>query len=295
MKLVGLTTSLTIAGALFGALACEPARGQSPPEFLAGGGDKAPAEFFPHASPFETVPSTPHFTLGYDDLWSEYRGAEIEQAWPEAEARLAHGPRRWPLLSLLGRWLDTLFAPLPRSRKHAPCPHCDLAWAATQTTEAIEADRVEAGKFPEIPVPVPLPYDPPESSAESPIQPDRPAESRPRVEPPRAIEPAQPAEPEPPVEREPVLRPTVPTLPPVNAIPPKRPTEPEPDEPEPVEHRPRELGPTFPPVVELAPEPVIPGQPPSAVPPSALPPRNRIPQPKDRLPKNRVPGNSVPR
>ena len=68
-----------------------------------------------------------------------------------------------------------------------------------------------------------------------------------------------------------------------------------PVENEPRQSEPKELGSTFPPVVELAPEPVIPGQRPSAQPSTGLPPRNRIPPPRERLPKNVVPPSRASR
>lgn len=316
-----------MAGALVGALIAGEVCGQSPP-----------ADFVVHASPFETTAATPHFSLGYDDLWSEYRGAEIEQDWPAARERGAEGPRRWPLLSVLGRWLDGLFAPLPRHRRHGHCPDCDLAWAAPPL---LLDDGLEAVKFPEIPVPVPVPLplpdepaapaaEPPAVPAQpvAPVQPIVPAQPLvPRHPPLVPTEPAAPvgpaapvvpAAPVQPVEREPAAQSVLPQKPPANTIPPRRAIEPAPVEPPPIEAapverepiatdpiapQPKELGPTFPPVVELAPEPVIPGQtpaaqPPSTQPPSTLPPRNRIPPPQERLPKNRLPRlpyNPLPR
>jgi hypothetical protein len=334
MKLARLRTSLTMAAALACALFAGEAHGQAPPaDFVV---KASPFE----ASPFATVEQTPHFTLGYDDLWGEYRGAEFEQDWPAARARGAEGPRRWPLLSVLGRWLDGLFAPLPRHRRHARCQDCDLAWAAPPL---LLDDGLEAVKFPEIPVPVPLSDEGAEPAAEQPVVPAQPivpvqpvvpeqpivpeqplvpkhpplvptAPAAP-IEQAAPIEPAAPLEPAAPVpvEREPAAQPVLPKKPPANTIPPRRaiepaPVEPAPIEPAPIESQPiephpiapepsepkrGELGPTFPPVVELAPEPVIPGQPaaqpPTAHPPSTLPPRNRIPPPQERVPKNRLP------
>jgi hypothetical protein len=181
-------------------------------------------------SPFEPWRPSPHFSIGCTDLWSEYRGAAIEHIPRAAREEQAGHYRRRPLLSLLARWLDTIFAPLAAPRKNAVCLHCSQPLPSRAPADA---------------------YDAPDGEHVAPLQPI-------------------PAVPEPAL---PEIRPApVPPLAPGSEAQPSAP-----------QRLPHGLGPDYPPVVELAPEPVIPSQP-----PRGLPPRNVVPAPP-RPPRNQLP------
>jgi hypothetical protein len=263
---LGLTTSLLCAPGFARAQTKAPQ-----PELLA-----AAPTWIGHHAPWGTVP--PPRPLPYGYFWSEYRGAEIEHSLyaPRHHGHVVRSAGPTCLVSQFCCWFDKLFA-----RK-------------CTATGCVSYDGHVPTDLPPLPTLAPLPLPPgppPENTVVDPLPMPIPA-------PPSVALPA-PQDSYSPAQADPTD--PAPLMPPVDLIPSRPLVEQQPAKLQPVESiplapsvdEPRPLASERPPVVELAPEFVVPEEPVSStphndIPPGVLVPRNLVPQ--KTVPLNTVPG-----
>jgi hypothetical protein len=245
MKLATLLARVTICSAVIGGAGAGLAARADWPTWQARPASLARAPGCTRPLFTPEVPA-PHFVMPQAGPWREYRGATVEHDWPEARRWLA-GPRPpsfRPLRSLLA-WLESVL--MPHSHGRVVCRYCPPAPIGFELGYD-ELPVVEDFPRAEQPGPPPLPM------------PDLPPLLDP--DPIRSVpEPSGPA---------------ATSNPPVLIAPPVEPSVPE--------TTPERRTPSQPPVVELAPDPVLPPDP-----APTLPPRNRVPKPGVLPPRNQIP------
>jgi hypothetical protein len=283
--------TLGLATALVGAPGFARAQSQSPqPELLA----TAPA--WGEGQHWGTVP--PPRPLPYGYTWNEYRGAEIEHPLyaPRHHGHVARSAAPSCLVSQLCCWFDKLFAPKCATESPAPCQ----GYVATD--------------LPPLPTLAPAPRPAPSPAMEDTFVEPAPIRipSIPIVEKPAPQEP-QPQPQTGPTDPAPLMPPVdlIPTRPLVSDAPPApAPTQPAPAqiapaqiapvEPAPMDplpaipknNVPKPLASQRPPVVELAPDFVVDGEPTKIAPQHVMPPGVTVP--KNVIPKKAVPLNAMP-